>query len=752
MPLPPESSPSDEPQDAAPYRGTDFGADAVAGLVVFLVALPLCLGIALASGAPLFSGLVAGVVGGVVVGGLSGSQTSVSGPAAGLTAVVAAEIARLGSFEAFAVAVFLAGVLQAAMGFFKFGFLAEFVPSSVIKGLLAAIGVILILKQLPHLVGNDRDPEGDMAFLQPDQETTLSELAEMATRFRPGVAVVGLACLALLILWQRWGRLRRLPIPSSLVVVVVGVGLAEALESLGAPWRIAPSHRVAVPIAGSLSDFAGFFVTPDWAALTMPAVYVAAVTVAMVASLETLLNIEAVDRIDPRRRFSPPSRELAAQGAGNMLCGLLGGLPVTSVVIRSSVNLSAGGRTKASTVIHGLLLAASVAAIPGLLNRIPLAALAAILLVTGFKLASPKEAVALWRRGWGQFLPFAATVLAIVFTDLLIGVLIGLLVSVGFILHGSLRRPVHQRLERRAAGEVVRIELPADVSFLNRASLSRALARAPRGSHLVVDATATEQVDPDVVDMLLDFRDVTAPAHDVELSLEGFHSVPGIDDDVRYREYTDRDTQQAFSPADVLELLAHGNERFLSGERLKHDFSRQIHMAAEGQFPIAALLGCIDSRVPAEMVFDVGLGDLFVVRVAGNVAKHKVLGSLEYACVVAGAKLVVVMGHTRCGTVTTAFELALTHESAAAKIGCAHVDTLLEEIQKALPAVSPPARLPEDPAERRAWADRLAEANVRRTISVIRAESHALAEREHAGEIAIVGALYEVETGRVRWL
>ncbi|MGL4513030.1 MAG: bifunctional SulP family inorganic anion transporter/carbonic anhydrase [Lacipirellulaceae bacterium] len=728
------------------------GPDAVAGLVVFLVALPLCLGIALASGAPLFSGLVAGVVGGFVVGALSGSHTSVSGPAAGLTAVVAAEIARLGSFEAFLVAVTLAGMIQVVMGLAKLGFLAEFVPTPVIKGLLAAIGVILILKQLPHLVGNDKDPEGDMAFAQPDHENTFSELLEMFSSFRPGVALVGLTCLAILVLWQRWGVLRKSAVPSSLVVVAVGVVLAVLLEPFGAPWRIHPSHMVAVPVAKSLGDFAQQFIVPDWSALAVPAVYLSGLTIALVASLETLLNIEAIDRIDPQRRQSPPSRELIAQGVGNVACGVLGGLPVTSVIIRSSVNLQSGGRTKLATLVHGVLLGASVAFVPWMLNRIPLAALAAILLMTGVKLASHKEFKSMWGRGWGQFLPFVVTVVAIVMTDLLVGVLIGLGVSVAFILHDSIRRPVHARLERRPAGDVIRIELPRDVSFLNRASLSRTLGEAEPGTHLVIDASETQQVDPDVIDLLLDFRDNTAPAHGVDLSLEGFTNVPGIDDDVRYRDVADRAAQQALSPAEVLDLLKHGNERFRSGERLKHDFNRQIAAAAQGQFPIAALVGCIDSRVPAEMIFDVGLGDLFVARVAGNVTHRKMLGSLEYACAVAGAKLVVVLGHTRCGAVTTAFDFALTGATAAERIGCPNIDFLLSEIQQALPSIHPPAKPPTDPDEHRLWVDRLAEANVRRTIEVIRRESPQLTKREHGGEIAVVGAMYEVETGLVRWL
>jgi len=403
--------------------------DLSAGLVVFLVALPLCLGVALASGAPLVAGIVAGVVGGIVVGILSGSQTSVSGPAAGLTAVVAAEIGRLGSFEAFLAAVVIAGVMQVALGAVKAGFLVAFVPTAVIQGMLAAIGLILMLKQLPHLVGHDADPEGDMAFLQPDHETTFSELGAMLSDLHAGSIVVGIAGLVILVAWARVAWLKKLSVPSALVVVGLGVAATLLFQRLGGSWVIGPSHLVQVPLAESPRALLGLLQFPDPTALATGRVWVAAVTVALVASLETLLNLEAVDRIDPRRRVSPPNRELAAQGVGNVVSGLLGGLPVTSVIVRSSVNILAHNETRLSAIVHGVLLAVCVVLVPGWLNLIPLSALAAILIVTGWKLASPKVFREMWARGAGQFLPFLATVLAILFTDLLVGILIGLAVS-----------------------------------------------------------------------------------------------------------------------------------------------------------------------------------------------------------------------------------------------------------------------------------------------------------------------------------
>lgn len=413
--------------------------DLAAGLVVFLVALPLCLGVALASGAPLVAGLVAGVVGGIVVGALSGSHTSVSGPAAGLTAVVAAEIARLGSFEAFLAALLIAGVIQCVFGFAQAGFLTRFVPSAVIEGLLAAIGLILILKQIPHLVGRDTVPEGDVSFVQPDHENTFSELVAMFSDLHAGAVVIGVASLVILVAWSRVAVLKRSPVPAALVVVLLGVAATVLFGRLGGAFLIEPSHLVQVPMADSPWSLLGLLRFPDVAAFSTGRVWVAAVTIAVVASLETLLNLEAVDRIDPQQRVSPPNRELAAQGIGNILAGLLGGLPITSVIVRSSVNILAGNESRLSAIFHGVLLAVSVVLVPHWLNLIPLSALAAILVVAGWKLASPQVFQSMWGRGPTQFLPFLATVVAILLTDPLMGIIIGLATSAGFVRYGNSR-------------------------------------------------------------------------------------------------------------------------------------------------------------------------------------------------------------------------------------------------------------------------------------------------------------------------
>lgn len=727
--------------------------DLSAGLVVSLVALPLCLGIALASNAPLFSGLVAGIVGGLLVGAISGSQTSVSGPAAGLTAVVAAQISTLGSFEAFLAAVALAGVIQVGLGLAQAGSLARFFPTSVIKGLLAAIGVILILKQIPHVVGHDADPEGEMSFFQPDQENTFSELIRTITDLHQGAALIGLLSVGLLVLWAKLRPLKESPIPAPLVVVVLGVGLNFAFQGLGEGWAVGGNHLVQVPVAGDMSSFLGFLTSPDFSQWANPALYTAALTVAIVASLETLLNLEAVDNLDPKQRHSPPSRELIAQGVGNMACGFLGGLPVTSVIVRSSVNIGAKAETQISTIFHGLLLLVSVMLLPHWLNMIPLSCLAAILLVTGFKLASPALVKQMRAEGRTQFVPFVVTVLAIVLTDLLVGVLIGLACAIGFILHSNFRRPLRKIVEKHLGGEVVHIELADQVSFLNRAALSRELDDVPRGGHVLLDARTTDYIDPDVLDLIHEYNDKIAPARGVELSLLGFHSrYPELKDRTQYVDYSTRELQDAATPQQVLEILKEGHKRFQSGNRLTRDLARQVDATAEGQHPLAVVLSCIDSRTPAELIFDLGMGDIFSTRVAGNVVGGKVLGSIEYACAVAGAKLILVMGHTRCGAVTAAVRLTESGAEPEEATGCQHIGHIVRDIEESvdLERLKGLGGLPK--ADQEALIDEVARRHVAWVVRTLPVQSRTVGDLVRDGKIAIVGAVYDVTTGDMEFL
>ncbi len=724
--------------------------DLSAGLVVFLVALPLCLGVALASNAPLFSGILAGMVGGVLVGILSGSQTSVSGPAAGLTAIVAAQIGKLGTFDTFLLAVMLAGIIQIVLGVCRAGFIAAFFPSSVIKGLLAAIGVILILKQIPHVVGHDPDPEGDLAFKQVDNENTFTELWASFFDIQNGAALVGVLSILLMIVWDKIPRLKKSLVPAPLVVVIFGVVANYVMRSMKSSWEITSSHLVQVPVADSLGEFTSFLQFPNFEAWANPAVYIAAITIAIVASLETMLNLEAVDKIDPEQRSSPPNRELVAQGVGNLTCGLIGGLPVTSVIIRSSVNINSGAKTKLSAITHGVLLFGCVLLVPGLLNEIPLAALAAILLMTGLKLASPKLLKQMWSEGRSQFLPFIVTVLAIVFTDLLVGILIGLGVSICFILASNMRRPLRKVMEQHITGDVLRIELANQVSFFSRATLEKTLRSIPRGGHVLIDARNTDYIDADILDLIQDFQNNTAAAHGVQLSLAGFKcKYPKLEDRIQYIDFSNRDVQTSLTPDRVLQIFKEGNERFREGRQLTRDVSRLVDITSVGQFPMAVVLSCIDSRTPAELIFDLGLGDIFSVRIAGNIARDKVLGSMEYATAVAGAKLILVMGHTSCGAVNAAVDLLASHKTAAEATGCVNLDGLISEIQLSVDAST--LKKPEQwqPGEKTAYSNEVSRRNVLRTMRMIRQRSSTIDGLVKDGRVAIVGALYDVSTGQV---
>jgi len=499
------------------------GKDLSAGLVVFLVALPLCLGISLASGAPLFSGLIAGLVGGLVISLLSGSQLSVSGPAAGLTVIVLNGITSMGTFDAFLLAVFLAGVFQIILGFLKAGIIGLYFPSSVIKGMLAAIGLILILKQIPHFFGADEDFLGDMDFNQMDGRNTFSEIGYAFSRLQLGSLVVGVLSLSILLLWERPFMQRQKftkLIPGALVAVLLSIGLNLLFLNSIPALTIADTHLVTLPdISGPIS-LVGELRFPDWSAFSNPAVYTLAATLAIVASLETLLSLEAVDKLDPHKRRSPNNRELKAQGVGNMISGLIGGLPVTAVIVRSSANVNAGGETKLASFFHGIFLLVSIMFLTSFLRLIPLASLAAVLLHVGFKLTKPALYRNQWRLGLDQFLPFIITIVAILFTDLLMGITIGLVVGVFYILKANYKSPYFYNKEEEENGgrEKIHIKLSENVTFLNKASVALTLEHLPKNSDVLIDGSHSTYIDYDVLESIENFK-VVAAEKNINLTL-----------------------------------------------------------------------------------------------------------------------------------------------------------------------------------------------------------------------------------------
>lgn len=519
-----------------------FKADMLSGMVVFLVALPLCLGIAVASGAPPFAGIITGVIGGIVVGLLSNSNVSVSGPAAGLIAIIVAAITDLG-YEPFLVAVVIAGLIQLTLGFLKAGSISSYFPTSVIEGMLVAIGIIIIKKEIPHAIGYDKEHEGDFFSyeLLSEDKGFFTEIIHSFNYAHLGAIIITVVSIGILVAFNKVPALKKIKaIPGALVVVIVGIILNELFKSTGSSLAImGQEHLVTLPTASSFSEFFGQFTTPDFSGFSNSKVWVVGVTIAIVASIETLLCLEAGDKMDPMKRFSSANTELKAQGVGNILSGLIGGIPMTSVIVRTSANVNAGARTKLSAVAHGIFLLLAVVSIPFLLNKIPMASLAAILIMIGLRLASPKVFTHMWHTGKHQFIPFVVTVVAVVLTDLLKGVGIGLAVSIFFILRGNMKLAYFFKKEKHKEGETIHIDLAQEVSFLNKAAVKQTLAHLPSNSKVVIDAANTVYIDYDVLELIRDFLNYGSKDKNIEVTLQNFKPAYKMEDAIHVHSEKD---------------------------------------------------------------------------------------------------------------------------------------------------------------------------------------------------------------------
>jgi carbonic anhydrase len=727
---------------------TEFGA----AIVVACVAIPMSMGIASISGAPPVAGIIAGVIGGLVVGLFSGSPTSITGPSAGLTLTLVALLSSLNSFETFLLAVVVAGLLQIVFGITKLGLLSSFFPSSVLDALLVAIGIILVFKQVPHLLGHDTDPEGDMAFLQPDRRTTITELVSLFEGdVHAGAATVGILTLALIVALQFWSTSKRFQLPAMVIGVVVGTLASLVVNRFGEAWVIDGKHLIELPSWNRDRGWGELLSFPDFKQLMNPSVYIAALTIAIISGLETLLNLSATDRVDRSDRPSPPNRELIAVGIGNTLCGLIGGIPMSAAIERSAVCLRAGSRTKLCTIFHGAILLIAATMIPSLFNLVPLSVLAAVLIVTGVWLARPAVFIRVWQGGRYQLIPFLVTIAAILLTDLLIGVVVGLVFAIGFILNSNLRRPLRQVMEKHVSGEILHIELAEQVSFLNRPVIERALRSAGPGTQILLDASQSDYIDPDILAMIREFVKKSS-IRNVSVSLRGFRKKYAMDDVIQFVDYTSREVQEKMTPSDALKILQEGNERFCTNRRLSRDLGRQVQATSAGQHPFAAILSCIDSRAPVETILDLGVGDAFTARVAGNVVSPKILGSLEYATAVVGSKLIVVLGHTKCGAVHAAVNLADAGKTGAEATGCQHLDSILEEIH---PSIDMPRLKSIDKADasaRNEFAEDVARRNVVHSVRNIIEISQTIRKLVDEGSLAVVGAVYDVASGRVEFL
>jgi MFS superfamily sulfate permease-like transporter len=724
-------------------------SDLPASIAVFLVALPLCLGVALASGAPLLSGIISGVVGGIVVGYISRSNVSVSGPAAGLTAVVLSSITKLGTFEAFLLALVIAGVIQYFMGILRGGVIANYIPATVIKGLLAAIGIILILKQIPHAFGYDDVPEEDFSFAQADHENTFSELLNILNYFSYGAIVVTICSLLIMIYWNKipFSWLKR--IPASLFVVLMGISLnaffhhftpflyihneIHLIMKNGVKTYEEINHLVHIPEINSISSIITF---PDFKSIGNYQVWLVAITLAAIASLETLLNLEAVENIDPKKRIASPNRELVAQGIGNVVSGLLGGIPVTSIIVRGSVNINAGAETKMSTILHGVLLLVSILLLSPFLNQIPLASLAAILILTGYKLAKISIFIEKFKKGMKHFIPFIATIIAILFTDLLIGVIIGLIISIGFLLVSNYRNPFKIKKERVSVKETIKIELPNQVSFLNKASIKKALWKLPNDSNVILDARYSDYIDDDIIELIKKFKNTIAVENNINLNIFGLNETFHIEDQVQFVNVIEKEDQEKLSADDVLEILKEGNKRFAAGDLIEKYYSQQINATSNNQNPIAVVVSCIDSRTSPEIIFDLGLGDVISIRIAGNIINEEILGSIEFACQKIGTKLIVVLGHSNCGAVTYAI----------GNKGDGNVASITSKIAKAVHDCNCDSEaLKANPT----LLDKVIKANTTNSIAEILSDSPYLKEQIDAGKVKMVSGFYDTTNGMV---
>ncbi|HSI71383.1 MAG TPA: SulP family inorganic anion transporter [Gillisia sp.] len=622
---------------------SSLGKDIPASIVVFLVALPLCLGIALASGAPLLSGLISGIIGGIVIGSVSHSSVSVSGPAASLTAVVLASIASLGSFDVFLVAVVLGGIFQFTLGILKAGLIADYMPSNIIKGLLAAIGIILIIAQIPYAMGIAADTAD---YFDPNKSFFVQlndAIASFYASLTGGAFLITGISLAIMIFWDKTPLKNFKLLPPALVVVLLGVALNMFFGAAIPSLHLGEANLVNIPNIDHINELVTF---PDFSAITNPEVWGVAITITLIASIASLLAIEAADEIDPHKRNTPPNRELVAQGIGNTLTGLIGGIPITSVIVRSSVNINAGAETKLSAILHGVFLLLSVLFLSSILNLIPLSSLAAILLVIGYKLASWDVVSTMYKKGWNQFIPFIATIVAIIFTDLLIGIFIGTLVSIFFLLRSNYHNAFFIENTKIFKGETIRLELSNEVSFFNKASIKNTLWNVPDSSTVIIDATFASFIDQDVLEIFEDFRDTYAREHDINLSIIGLREKYDIGKDLEFDKEGIEEIKMKSSPNEIFDYLKDGNQRYVDGKLVSRRLRNKELMDFINAPPLAAVVNCIDMREPLNVLMNTGIGDLIPIRTAGNLANDHVIKSMEVACKNQGAKFILFMGNS----------------------------------------------------------------------------------------------------------
>lgn len=639
------------------YTKRNLKFDVMSGFVVFLVAIPLCLGIALASGASLYSGILSGIIGGIVVGTISNSQVSVSGPAAGMAAVVLTTITQLGDFNTFLLALTIAGVLQLALGIFKVGFLSDYIPSNVIQGLLAAIGILLIIKQLPFAFTLSSDiNEMKLHLLEANEGLDLNLLTNFIYHLNVGAIIISSLSFALLIYFDRTKIKTLQSVPAPIIVVLLGIILNTLFTYFNLNIAQNYPHLVNLPEFNGFTGFLKQFEFPNWYAFKNPEVYLYAVLICAIASIESLLNIKASEKIDKKHRYTSKNLELIAQGAGNTLAGLIGAIPVTSVIVRTSVNVQSGARTKLSTILHSVFLFIAILTIPDLLNKIPLSSLAAILIFIGYKLTKISIYKSIYKQGIDRFIPFIATIIGIIVFNLLAGVVIGLMLSLLYILKANSQVRLDIIKEQYPNGVTCRLVLPQQITFLSKAALTQELDSISNNSQFIIDATYSDFIDKEILELIKEFKEHQAENKNITLSLIGFKQDYKIHNYINFIPVTTYEVQAELHPAQVFSLLKEGNERFFKDFPIQRNAKIDAKYSPKKQFPIAVIISCIDTHVPIETIFDMGFGDIYCIRVGANIINQDIQANLEYACNLAGAKLIVILGHSACGVIEAIYK------------------------------------------------------------------------------------------------
>lgn len=712
--------------------------DIPAGIVVFLVALPLCLGIALASGAPLISGLISGMIGGLVVGLISRSHTSVTGPAASLSAVVLIAIQLLGSFQVFLLALLIGGLIQVALGFLKAGRIADYIPTNIIKGLLAAIGLILIFSQLPYALGVELNESRLLNYSQ-DFFTGLQERAFLVfTTIAPGALLLSLISLVIMIYWDKTPLKHLKLFPPSLFVVILGVGLNQLFKFYIPTLYLDGVHLVNIP---EINHFGSLFTFPDFSAINDSKVWTYAFTIAIIGSIATLLNLEATDNLDPHKRRSPPNQELVAQGIGNTLAGLLGGIPITSVIVRSSVNIEAGAESKFSTLIHGFLLTISVLFLSNIINLIPLASLAAILLLVGYKLTSFRIIKQMYRKGWVQFLPFAVTVIAILLTDVLLGVLIGSAVSVFFLLRSNFYNPYYIEATNPVnKKKIVRLELSNEVSFLNKPAIKRTLWNLPNGTKVIIDASFSSYVEPDILEIFEDYKDTFAKENNIDFNIIGLGDNFTPRNKIKIDRKHSQDRNDLKTPQKILNFLEEGNKRYVDGDLVSRRFQNKKLKDFIKDAPLAIVVNCIDMREPLNMLMNTGIGDLIPLKVAGNILGVDLINTIEISCRKQDAKLILIMGHSPNKLIN--YALKNTMSSSEERISSLLAPAISEGFFK-------PKELNAENLED--WTERLTKWNIEYSRALVLSSNPYLKSEILKGNIGLCTAIFNRKTGKIEF-